>query len=319
VLYRQADESDIPGMARIRAAEWELEEYWRARISAYMDCKLHPRQALMPRVIYVALEDHSLVGFVAGHLTRRYACDGELQWIDVTRERRRGGIASELLRRLAAWFVEQKALRICVDVDPANATARRFYRRHGAENLNQHWLVWNDINVVLGERRSAGRNKLEEDCTMSGTEASKAAATGFECVVPILRVRSLPASIDYYVNVLGFKVDWHEPGIMASVSRDRCHIMLCEGDQGNPGTWVWIGVEDCQRLFEEYKSRGAKVRHPPTNYQWAYEMQIEDPDGNVLRMGSDPKPGQPIGEWLDMRGDIWVKSPAGGWTRVERG
>jgi ribosomal protein S18 acetylase RimI-like enzyme len=38
-----------------------------------------------------------------------------------------------------------------VDVDPANAAAQRFYRRHGAETLNEHWLVWNNINVVLGD------------------------------------------------------------------------------------------------------------------------------------------------------------------------
>jgi GNAT superfamily N-acetyltransferase len=150
VHYRQADKSDIPGMACIRAREWETEEFWRIRISGYMDRELHPRQALMPRVVYVALEDDSLVGFIAGHLTRRYACDGELEWINVIRERRGSGVASELLRLLAAWFVEQKASRICVD--PGNAIARRFYTRHGADNLNKHWMVWNDINVVLRER-----------------------------------------------------------------------------------------------------------------------------------------------------------------------
>ncbi|MGH7452221.1 MAG: hypothetical protein ACRENG_12815 [bacterium] len=48
-------------------------------------------------------------------------------------------------------------------------------------------------------------------------------------------------------------------------------------------------------------------------------MQIEDLDGNVLRFGSEPKTDQPFGEWLDMHGDHWVMSPAGGWTRVERG
>ena len=154
---------------------------------------------------------------------------------------------------------------------------------------------------------------------MSGTETSKAGANAFEGITPILRVRSLPASIDYYVKVLGFKIDWHEPGIMASVSRDRCGIMLCEGDQGNPGTWVWIGVEDVEPLFEEYTSKGANIRHEPTNYKWAYEMQIEDLDGHVLRMGSEPKTDRPFGEWRDMHGDIWVMSPAGGWTRVGRG
>ena len=73
---------------------------------------------------------------------------------------------------------------------------------------------------------------------MTGTEAQKETATAFGGVTPILSVQSLPVSLDYYMKVLGFKVDWHEPGIMASVSRDRCSLMLCEGDQGNPGSWV---------------------------------------------------------------------------------
>lgn len=70
-----------------------------------------------------------MVGLVAGHLTRRHACDGELEWINVIPERRGGGIASALLRKLAAWFAEQKASRICVDVEPSNFAARRFYKR----------------------------------------------------------------------------------------------------------------------------------------------------------------------------------------------
>lgn len=141
----------------------------------------------------------------------------------------------------------------------------------------------------------------------------------FEGVCPILRVESLSASIDYYVRVLGFKLDWEYRGGVASVSRDRCGIMLVEGDQGNPGSWVWIGVGAIEPLFEDYRDKGAKVRHPPTNYPWAYEMQIEDPDGHVLRFGSEPKADRPVGEWRDMRGDLWVMSPDGAWTRVERG
>ncbi len=138
----------------------------------------------------------------------------------------------------------------------------------------------------------------------------------FEGVAPILRVESLTASLDYYVNLLGFKTHWQQPGSMASVGRGRCHIMLCEGDQGNPGTWVWIGVEDAGLLFEEYRGTGAKIRHPPTNYEWAYEIQVEDPDGHVLRFGSEPKPDQPIGEWLDARGVAWTKSADGAWTKM---
>lgn len=138
-------------MAQIRAAEWESEEYWRTRIAAYLTGELHPRYALKPRTSFVSHQGSSLVGFIAGHLTRRHSCDGELEWINVIPECRGTVIASELLRLLADWFVRQKAYRICVDVQPTNTAARKFYKNHGAEDLNPHWLVWTDIRVVLGK------------------------------------------------------------------------------------------------------------------------------------------------------------------------
>jgi predicted enzyme related to lactoylglutathione lyase len=137
-----------------------------------------------------------------------------------------------------------------------------------------------------------------------------------ERVIPILCVRNLAASLEYYLGVLGFAVRWRDPGIMASVARDGCEIFLCEGDQGHPGGWIWIGAADVDVLLEEYRAAGAFVRHPPTNYPWAYEMHVDDPDGNVLRFGSEPKRNQPFGEWRDMRGNRWALAPEGGWTRV---
>jgi hypothetical protein len=139
----------------------------------------------------------------------------------------------------------------------------------------------------------------------------------FEGVSPILRVANLWQSLDYYVRTLGFRIDWQDPSRIASVSRGRCSLFLCEGDQGNPGSWVWIGVPDVNALHQEYVDRGARVRHPPTNYTWALEMQVVDLDGNVLRMGSEPKRGVPTGEWLDMRGERWAPQPEGGWKRLD--
>ena len=111
-----------------------------------------------------------------------------------------------------------------------------------------------------------------------------------ECITPILSVHSLGDSIRYYVDQLGFEVDWggEEGSLMASVSRDGHGIMLCQEAQGRAGTWVWIGVEDIRPLFERYRAKGVRFKQLPTNHPWAYEMQIEDPDGHVLRFGSEP-------------------------------
>jgi ribosomal protein S18 acetylase RimI-like enzyme len=149
VTYTEARQADVAGMARIRAAEWGEQEYWEKRILGYIQGDVFPQKALKPRSVYVALDGDTAAGFVAGHLTRRYECDGELEWINVAADKRGSGIATELLRRLASWFVEQKALKICVDVQPMNTAARKFYRRTGAEDLNPHWMVWKDIRVVF--------------------------------------------------------------------------------------------------------------------------------------------------------------------------
>jgi len=124
---------------------------------------------------------------------------------------------------------------------------------------------------------------------VSERKSSKAAKIGVECIIPILKVNSLAASLRYYVDVLGFQVDWGDgdKSTFASVSRGGRAIMLCQGEQGQVGTWIWIGVEDIEPLFAEFNAKGVKFREQPTNYPWAYEMRIEDPDGHVLRFGSE--------------------------------
>lgn len=118
--------------------------------------------------------------------------------------------------------------------------------------------------------------------------------TNFERANPILRVADMRASVSYYVEKLGFaNADWGNE-FFTSVNRDGAGIYLCQGGQGHAGTWAWIGVEDVAKLYEEYTASGAKILRPPRNYPWAFEMHVEDPDGHVLRFGSEPKCDQPF-------------------------
>lgn len=137
----------------------------------------------------------------------------------------------------------------------------------------------------------------------------------FEGAQPILPVADLQRSVEYYVTMLGFKVDFVES--IASVSRDRCALFLVPNDQGHPGTWVWIGVSDVEMVYDELRQKGATIRQPPTNFPWACEMQVEDPDGNVLRLGSESKRDQTVGQWYDMRRDLWTMTKNGEWRRVQ--
>lgn len=110
----------------------------------------------------------------------------------------------------------------------------------------------------------------------------------FEGAIPILNVKDLAASMDYYVDKLGFEKKW-DSGAFACVGRGKVAIFLCEGAQGQPGMWMSIFLKDVDALYEEYKKSGAIILEPPMNFPWEHrEMLVEDLDGHRLRMSSDP-------------------------------
>jgi S1-C subfamily serine protease len=64
---------------------------------------------------------------------------------------------------------------VCVDV--GDDVARPFYRRHGAVDLNKHWMVWNDIAIVL-EQNGMNNPESELDETVRRLLLDVAATVG---------------------------------------------------------------------------------------------------------------------------------------------
>jgi catechol 2,3-dioxygenase-like lactoylglutathione lyase family enzyme len=133
---------------------------------------------------------------------------------------------------------------------------------------------------------------------------------------PILSVTNLAASLGYYADALGFALAWRH-GTVAQVERDAAALLLCEGEQGHGGTWVYVGVSDADALAAELRRRGARLRLGPVNYPWgAREVHVWDLDGHVLRFGATAVPGEPYGDWLDSAGRWWRPQPDGTWQQV---
>lgn len=114
-------------------------------------------------------------------------------------------------------------------------------------------------------------------------------------VIPALRMTQYQRSKDYYVDRLGFVVDWEhrfEPGfpVFMSLTRDGMQLYLTEhtGDC-QAGGLVHFVIEDVTSWFEEFRAKGARIGEPPNNDLGFMNMTILDPDGNQLRF-MEPSP-----------------------------
>lgn len=110
-------------------------------------------------------------------------------------------------------------------------------------------------------------------------------------VMPTLRIADYARSKEFYVDGLGFQIDWehrfepHFPVFM-QVSRDEMAFFLTEhkGDCSFGGL-LHLYVPDVDAWHAEFVSRGVAVHEPPNqSLPGLRDMTIIDPDGNKLRI-----------------------------------
>lgn len=171
-----------------------------------------------------------------------------------------------------------------------SAPSNRMVYRHGTKNMTLPALrMVLGISLLCSSNATAENPPIQEKDNMLPPTPKVV-----ECTIPILPVRDLKRSITFYIDTLGFKLDWGgaEGDTACSVSRDKCCIMLMKKEIIESPAWVWIGAD--VSLFDLYRSKGVKVFQEPRNYSWAYEMKFEDIDGNILWLGADPKKDRPF-------------------------
>ncbi|WP_224484523.1 GNAT family N-acetyltransferase [Robertkochia aurantiaca] len=135
----------LEDLARICASELGNYHYWIQRLDGYLNLEGNTQFARNKRIVYVAVEKGKPVGFIAGHLTSRWECDGELQWFFCHSALNRTFTTEKLFTLMRNWFVNQGVKSVCVNVEPDNYRIRDLYSSFGAKVLNDQWLIWKNI------------------------------------------------------------------------------------------------------------------------------------------------------------------------------
>ena len=121
----------------------------------------------------------------------------------------------------------------------------------------------------------------------------------------VLPVGDLSAAVRWYVDRLGFVLDWtggRGADAVASVSRDGAAVLLrAAGPDAVAGSGTVLLHCADDRGLEGLRAAGLIELGEPVNRAWGYVARFADPDGNTLWVATT------------MRGDLPVEDgrPAG--------
>ncbi len=109
--------------------------------------------------------------------------------------------------------------------------------------------------------------------------------------IPILRIFSVEKAKEFYIDFLGFKIDWEhrfdeKAPLYMQISRDGCVLHLSEhyGDCC-PGSTVFLRVSGLEEYHREISTKGYGYLRPGVERTFHNSkcMEVIDPFGNRIR------------------------------------
>lgn len=117
-------------------------------------------------------------------------------------------------------------------------------------------------------------------------------------------VNDVPAAINFYSKLLGFKVEMNPNNQFAILSRDGLRLMLNtpfgpgggsqtmpDNSRPRPGGWnrIQIQVKDIEKIMDELRESNVQFRSDLITGIGAKQVIIDDPSGNPIEL-NEPLP-----------------------------
>ena len=159
----------------------------------------------------------------------------------------------------------------------------------------------------LGETEATHSQALElvahqlgfQDWNTAAARLSPRSPAAVGAAVPVLRVTKVSGAYPFYLDYLGFALEWEhrfaaDMPVYASLRLDDCLVHRSEhyGD-GTPGGVCWIPVRDVGALRERLLNGTNRSSRPGVDEDapGGPTLEVTDPFGNVLRFCQRTGPG----------------------------
>lgn len=114
-------------------------------------------------------------------------------------------------------------------------------------------------------------------------------------LVPMLPVKSMPASVEFY-RKLGFSVEQrNDQWGWAMLCFDECRLMVDQSINRHPSaarqSVVYLYPDNVVEYHRQVRSSGLQVPDLDVTFYGITEFRIEDPDGNRLWIGQNTSAG----------------------------
>lgn len=202
---------------------------------------------------------------------------------------RRSGFGYLLRRDLWRRGIGLEASRAAIDFA---------FAKLGFDRLELWIHEGNRASIALAEKlgaRERGRfrqlypgESFTRETLVYGLERPGRVANDLTRVEPVLGVSDMKASLAFYVERLGFEVEWQVPDAMAGLARGEwstscARVRLALGARISREQLVFRLESGVDELAAELSAKGVAIEEGPVTRPWGLrELVVRDPDGRGL-------------------------------------
>jgi catechol 2,3-dioxygenase-like lactoylglutathione lyase family enzyme len=105
----------------------------------------------------------------------------------------------------------------------------------------------------------------------------------FNGVIPELSVSDVIKTLDYYRDVLGYKIAGQHEDVFGSVLKGKANFYFSKSDESIISNRCYVWTDEVDELCQAFKANGATILEEPEDKPWGYrQFTLQDLNGHLF-------------------------------------